>query len=63
MIWLKIIFGVAVFILFNSWGISLVFNAVDASYIRAAYRLNSVVWFGVWCVLGDNNKTKRSEKR
>ena len=46
-LWLKIIFGVAVFILFNSWGISLVFNAVDASYIRAAYRLNSLVWFGV----------------
>ena len=46
-LWLKIIFGVAVFILFNSWVISLVFNAVDASYIRAAYRLNSFVWLGV----------------
>ena len=46
-LWLKIIFGVAVFILLNSWGISLVFNVIDASYIRAAYRLNSLVWFGV----------------
>ena len=35
-LWLKIIFGVAVFILLNSWGISLVFNVIDASYIRAA---------------------------
>ena len=46
-LWLKIIFGIAVFLLFSSWGISLIFNIIDASYIRAVYRLNSLVWFGV----------------
>jgi AraC-like DNA-binding protein len=46
-LWLKIIFGVAVFLLLSSWGFSLVFNVIDVSYIRAAYRLNTLVWFGV----------------
>lgn len=45
-LWLKIIFAVAIYTLTSSIGISVALNQVEPSYIRAAYRLNGLVWFG-----------------
>jgi len=45
-LWLKIIFAVAVYTLISSIGISVLLNKVDPTYVRAIYRLNGFVWFG-----------------
>lgn len=44
-LWLKIIFAVAIYTLISSIGISISINKLDPTYIRAAYRLNGFVWF------------------
>ena len=46
-VWLKIIYGAAAFVLLNGCLIFLLHNNIKASYIRAAFRFNSLVWFGV----------------
>jgi len=46
-LWLKIIFSNAIFIVINSIVISIFFKTIDSLFVRALYRLNSIVWFGV----------------
>ena len=46
-VWLKIIYGVAAFVLLNGCLIYLLQNNVKATYVRAAFRLNTLLWFGV----------------